>query len=92
MDPGRALITGDPEDFEAFDVPQFRGIAHTAPYFHDNSVADLKGLLDIYSEFILGGIPALGLPPILPPITPGGPPESLTEQQKAILIAYLNRI
>ena len=34
-DPGRAAITGDPADFEAFDVPQLRGIANTAPYFHD---------------------------------------------------------
>jgi cytochrome c peroxidase len=32
-DPGRAGITGNPEDFEAFDIPQLRGIANTAPYF-----------------------------------------------------------
>lgn len=92
VDPGRALITGDPADFEAFDVPQLRGIAHTAPYFHDNSVPDLETTLDIYSRFILPVIPALNLPPVVPPAGPGLPPESLTALQKAQLIAYLHKI
>jgi cytochrome c peroxidase len=50
-DPGRALITGDPGDFEAFDVPQLRGVARTAPYMHDNSIATLREVVDNYSRF-----------------------------------------
>jgi cytochrome c peroxidase len=92
VDPGRCIITGDPLDFEAFDVPQLRGISHTAPYFHDNSAPDLPTLLDIYSQFILPAIPPLGLPPVVPPAGPGLPPESLTAAQKAQLIAYLRKI
>ncbi len=92
VDPGRALISGDPEDFEAFRMPQLRGIANTAPYFHDNSVPDLAALLDFYSENILPVIPALNLPPVFPPITPGGAGESLSEAQKSQLLAYLKKI
>jgi cytochrome c peroxidase len=92
VDPGRAVITGDPADFEAFDVPQLRGISRTAPYFHDNAAPDLPTVLDIYSQFILGALPPLGLPPVVPPAGPGLPPESLTADQKAQLLAYLMKI
>jgi hypothetical protein len=87
-DPGRAAITGDPLDFEAFEVPQLRGIAHTAPYFHDNNSRTLRDVVDLYSRFILVG---LGLP-VHPPEQPGGPPESLSVQQKEDLLAFLNRL
>ncbi len=40
-DPGRAAITGDLRDLNAFDTPSLRGVKHTAPYFHDNSAATL---------------------------------------------------
>ena len=89
VDPGRAIISGDPIDWEGFDVPQLRGIANTAPYFHDNSAPDLRALLDIYSRFILNADPVLNLPPIYPPEGPGLPPESLSPQQKAQLLAFL---
>lgn len=89
VDPGRAVITGDPIDWEGFDVPQLRGLANTAPYFHDNSAPDLKALLDIYSRFILNADPVLQLPPIYPPEGPGLPPESLSPAQKAQLLAFL---
>ncbi|MET0389805.1 MAG: cytochrome c peroxidase [Polyangiales bacterium] len=90
-DPGRAAITGNPLDFEAFDVPQLRGIAHTAPYYHDNSAATLEEVVDNYSRFILP-FPALGLPPIFPPEVEGGAPESLSPDQKADLLAFLRRL
>src|SRR5262249_38058734 len=92
VDPGRAIITGDVADWEAFDVPQLRGIAQTAPYFHDNSAPDLGAALDIYSRFILPALPQLGMPRVVPPAAPGLPPEALTPEQKAQIIAYLNRI
>lgn len=34
-DPERAAITGNPYDFEAFDMPTLRGIGQTAPYWHN---------------------------------------------------------
>ncbi|HLK40217.1 MAG TPA: hypothetical protein VKU41_25875, partial [Polyangiaceae bacterium] len=94
-DPGRAGITGNPADFEAFDIPQLRGIAHTAPYFHDNSIATLADVIDIYSRFILPPIGAIGLPAVNPPECPtspptcGLPPEALSPQDKADLLAFL---
>jgi len=92
VDPGRCIITGDPADFESFDIPQLRGISHTAPYFHDNSQPDLPSLLTFYSQFILPVIPPLNLPPVVPPSGPGQPPEALTADQKAQLLAYLLKI
>jgi cytochrome c peroxidase len=91
-DPGRAAITGNPLDFEAFDVPQLRGIARTAPYFHDNSHATLKDVVDSYSRFVLSAIPPLNLPAVNPPEFPGLPPESLTPAQKQDLVVFLNRL
>jgi cytochrome c peroxidase len=90
-DPGRALITGDPADFEAFDVPTLRGIARTAPYFHDNSHATLEDVVNSYSTIILGFVAELHLP-LGPPETPEGPPEALTPAQKRDLIAFLQRL
>ena len=91
-DPGRAVITGDPADFEAFDMPQLRGIARTAPYFHDNSIDSLEAVVDVYSRNVLGAIPALELPQIHPPETPGGSQESLDPRQKQDLLAFLKRL
>ena len=88
-DPGRALITGDPADFEAFDIPQLRGIASTAPYMHDNSLATLRDVVDVYSRFILGAIPALNVPAVNAPEAPGLPPEALSPSEKASLLQFL---
>jgi cytochrome c peroxidase len=89
VDPGRSIVSGDPIDWEGFDVPQLRGVVHTAPYFHDNSMPDLPSLLDEYSRLILPADPVLGLPPIFPPEGPGLPPEALSPTQKAQLLAFL---
>ncbi len=90
-DPGRAAVTGDPADFEAFDVPQLRGIARTAPYFHDNSRETLREVVDEYSRFVLLLLAPLGLP-AQPPESPGGRPEGLSPQQKLDLLAFLERL
>jgi cytochrome c peroxidase len=89
-DPGRAIVTGNPLDFEAFDVPQLRGIAHTAPYFHDNSAGSLAEVIDNYSRFILSFFP-FDLP-VNPPELEGGPGESLSRAQKDDLLAFLQRL
>jgi cytochrome c peroxidase len=91
-DPGRAAITGDPADFEAFDVPQLRGIAGTAPYFHDNSHETLREVVDTYSRNVLPALPPLNLPAVNPPEAPGGSKEALSVQQKADLLAFLRRL
>jgi cytochrome c peroxidase len=90
-DPGRAIVTGQPKDFEAFDVPTLRGIGRTAPYFHDNSAVELHKVVDFYSQFVLGRFASLSLPPVHPP-EHEGPPESLTPEQKSDLIAFLRRL
>lgn len=48
-DPGRAAITGDILDLNAFEVTALRGVKHTAPYFHDNSAATLGEVVDHYN-------------------------------------------
>ncbi|MEZ4234993.1 MAG: cytochrome c peroxidase [Myxococcota bacterium] len=50
-DPGRALITGDPNDANFFRIPTVWGAVDTAPYFHDNSAADLQALMDHYQAY-----------------------------------------
>jgi cytochrome c peroxidase len=91
-DPGRAAISGDPADFEAFDMSPLRGIARTAPYFHDNSHATLEDVVDAYSRFVLPFITPLALPRAFPPESDGSPRESLSPQQKHDLVAFLRRL
>ena len=88
-DPGRAAITGNPHDFEAFDMPQLRGIANSAPYFHDNSAETLRDAVDLYSRFILPFFTMLNLPAVNPPENGGFFPEALTPQEKQDLLDFL---
>ena len=91
-DPGRCLISGDPGEFESFDIPQLRGAAHTAPYFHDNSHATLTEVIDTYSRAVLPFIVGLNLPAVYPPEGPGLPAESLTTQEKLDLLPFLEKL
>jgi cytochrome c peroxidase len=90
-DPGRSVITGSPTDFEAFDVPTLRGIAKTAPYFHNNVAETLERVADAYSDHFLARFPTLTLPGEKEPDLDGdaGPPEALTREQKSDLVAFL---
>ncbi len=47
-DAGRGLVSGDLREFGRFDIPTLFGMAHTAPYFHDNSAADLDAVIEHY--------------------------------------------
>ncbi len=49
-DPGRALITGDPNDAFNFKIPTLWGVKDTAPYFHDNSARTLEDVVDHYTR------------------------------------------
>lgn len=55
-DPGLALVTGDVANAHQFKIPTLWGAKKTAPYFHDNSAADLPAMLDHYDQYfnILG--------------------------------------
>jgi cytochrome c peroxidase len=87
-DPGRAVITGDPADFEAFDTPPLRGIAQTAPYYHDNSLETLRAVVDEYSRFLLPFLEPLALE-TFPPEEAGGRKEALSPEQKNDLLEFL---
>jgi len=100
-DPGRALITGfvggPPalDDWDKFDVPGLRGIARTAPYFHNNSAATLEEMVDHYIEFFkrvrANAVPGGPVPPIA---TTDGVhfDRAPTPEERAALIAYLRKL
>jgi len=78
-DPGRALITGIPDDpllenQNAFKISALRGIRHTAPYFHDNSAKTLEDVVAHYTNFFAF-------------VTGGG--LVLTPQEQADIVAYM---
>ena len=56
-DPGRALLTGfvggpaPADDWNKLDVNGLRGIAKTAPYFHNNSADTLEQVIEHYIAF-----------------------------------------
>ncbi|MGE3292924.1 MAG: hypothetical protein AB7O95_16235 [Geminicoccaceae bacterium] len=54
-DPGLALVTGRCADIGKFAVPQLRGLAARAPYFHDGSAEDLNAVVEFYrGRFAIG--------------------------------------
>ncbi len=54
-DPGRAMISGKWADIGKFKGPILRGLAARAPYFHNGSAQDLKGVADFYNiRFSMG--------------------------------------
>jgi cytochrome c peroxidase len=91
-DPGRAAITGNPYDFEAFDIPTLRGISKTAPYWHNNISATLEEVVELYSDQLLSRFPLLVQPGEKEHGDGPGPQESMTRQQKDDLVKYLKRL
>ena len=94
-DPGRSMITGRPDDFEAFGVPSLRGIANTAPYFHNNAAETLEVVVHLYSDHFFARFPPLSISDAEPEPDPDGdlgPPEALSPQQKSDLVAFLKRL
>lgn len=83
-DPGQALVTGDRNRFNFFDIPPLYGISRTAPYFHDNSAPTLEAMLRHYQlDFI-------AIRRILPPDGPR--PSLLLDEELPALIAYLKKL
>jgi cytochrome c peroxidase len=82
-DPGRALITGNLVDLNAFKIPTLWGVRHTAPYFHDNSAKTLEAVAAHYAQFFFivtgPGFPGGTDPPLV----------ILTPQDQADIVAYM---
>jgi cytochrome c peroxidase len=49
-DPGLALRTGQYADVGRFKVPNLRGLANRAPYFHNGQAATLTDVLNFYNQ------------------------------------------
>ena len=89
------FVGGPPplDDWNKFDVPGFRGIRKTAPYFHNNSAATLEGVVDHYIElFKLVGAKrrpasAAGRDHRRGELRPPARPE-----ERAALLAYLRKL
>ena len=76
-DPGRILQTGVFNHFGQFRIPTLWNVKNTAPYFHNNSAADLDILLRHYQEFFTR-------PPVMP-----GPDGVLDNDEIEDVKAYL---
>jgi cytochrome c peroxidase len=48
--PGLIEITGKAQDAGRFRTPSLRNVAFTAPYMHDGSIADLRGVIAHYAN------------------------------------------
>jgi cytochrome c peroxidase len=87
-DPGRALISGRADDLGSFDqlnafkISPLRGIARTAPYFHDNSARTLEDVAEHYRKFFLIVSDPDGPGPLQPVLV-------LTEQDKRDIVAFM---
>ena len=62
---GRFAVTGDPADRGAFKTPTLRGLARSAPYMHDGSLATLRDVVEHYRR---GGNPNPALSPLIRPL------------------------
>jgi cytochrome c peroxidase len=94
-DPGRVLLTGQPDDIGVMDVTNLRGISKTAPYFHNNSAATLEEVLDHYDAFFRF-VARRNPPPNLPPnISSNGLVVDrgfVLPNERAALLAYLRKL
>jgi cytochrome c peroxidase len=99
-DPGRALLSGfvggpaAADDWNKLDMPGLRGIALTAPYFHNNSAATLDEVADHYVEFYKR-VRAIAPPGVVPPIaTTDGVnfDRALRPEERDALVAYLRTL
>lgn len=71
-----------------------RGIAKTAPYWHNNISATLLDVVELYSDHLLSKFPTLVQPGEKEEDEGGdiGPEQTMTRQQKDDLVAYLKRL
>jgi cytochrome c peroxidase len=81
-EPGRAAISGEPLDRGRFKTASLRGLAQTAPYMHDGSLATLEDVVEFYSR---GGNANGFLDPELKPF-------DASAEERAALVAFLKAL
>jgi cytochrome c peroxidase len=89
-DPGRLLLSGNAADAGLFDIPPLRGLAHTAPYFHNNSAATIEDVVIHYEEFFKR---VTAVNPLAPILTTDGVHQDRPNvpAERAALVAYLSK-
>jgi cytochrome c peroxidase len=99
-DPGRALLTGfvggppPADDWNKLDVNGLRGIAKTAPYFHNNSADTLEQVVEHYIAFYKRA-QVTAPPGVVPPFTTTDGvrfDRQVVAEETAALVAYLKTL
>lgn len=83
-DPGRFTVSKNERDTGAFKTPTLRGVALSAPYFHDGSAATLEEAVD----FMLAGGYREGnkhIDPLLKPV-------KISDEERSHLVAFLKAL
>ncbi|MEX1192706.1 MAG: cytochrome c peroxidase [Brumimicrobium sp.] len=83
-DPGRMLVTGNPNDEGKFKVPTLRNIELTAPYMHDGRFSSLEDVVNHYSS---GLVNSPTIDPMMEFADQGG--VQLDFEEKQLLITFL---
>jgi cytochrome c peroxidase len=78
-DPGAALITGLWNDLGRFKVPNLRGLASHAPYFHNGLAPTLEDVVDFYDVTFAQNFPPGNIAPF-------------SAQEKADLVAFMSAL
>ena len=81
-DLGRHAVTRREADRGRFKTPSLRGVAHTAPYMHDGSLATLEEVVEHYNR---GGNKNPQLDPLMQPL-------GLSKRDVADLVAFLKAL
>jgi hypothetical protein len=79
---GRGAVTGGAADRGRFKTPTLRGLALTAPYMHDGSLATLEQVVEFYRR---GGEPNENLDPFVRAI-------EMSDKEAADLVAFLGAL
>jgi cytochrome c peroxidase len=82
LDLGRSAVTGKDDDRGRFKTASLRGVAWTAPYMHDGSIATLEEVVQFYNQ---GGRANANRDPILQPL-------GLSREEVASLVAFLRAL
>jgi cytochrome c peroxidase len=88
-------VPGGPGDIQHFDNPSLRGIARTAPYFHNNTAATLEDVLEHYKQFfkfVAIQQPAAPLLTTKPGVVPPVHDRPFTDAEVPALLAYLRKL
>ncbi|NOY51808.1 MAG: c-type cytochrome [Chlorobi bacterium] len=86
-EPGRELISNNPDDKGKFKSPTLRNIMLTAPYMHDGRYETIEEVIDFYSHGVKWS-PTID--PLMKKVGNGG--VQLTQQEKNNLIAFLKTL